>query len=177
MDVEQRYRELVAEVEADGVRLVGKDRVWHQRAIGVLLRVLTLGGQDVYVERYVTTIGNTIFLTPDWERRTVEDRWATLRHERVHVKQFRRWGVVLMGVAYLLLPLPMGLAWFRMRVERAAYEESVRCWYELGGRAATDAHRAHVIAQFTGPAYAWMWPFPSSIARWYDALVNRLACE
>ena len=93
------------------------------------------------------------------------------------MKQFRRWGVVLMGVAYLLLPLPMGLAWFRMRVERAAYEESVRCWYELGGRAATDAHRAHVIAQFTGPAYAWMWPFPSSIARWYDALVNRLACE
>lgn len=174
MNVEARYRALVAELESEGVRLETKDRVWHQRAIGFLLRLVTLGGQDVYVERYVTTIGRRIYLTPDWPSRSVEDRYATLRHERVHVEQFRRWGVVLMGFAYLLLPLPMGLAWFRMRWEREAYAETVRVWHELGGRAATDRLRAHVIAQFTGPSYAWMWPFPTVMSRWYDALVDRL---
>jgi hypothetical protein len=174
VDLEARYRSLVAELEAAGVRLITKDQVWHQRAIGALLRVFTLGGQDMYVERYVTTIRRSIYLTPDWEQRSVEDRYATLRHERVHLEQFRRWGVVLMGVAYLLLPLPVGLAWFRMRWEREAYEETVRTWFELGGRAATDRLRAHVIAQFTGPAYAWMWPFRGQLERWYDGLVGRL---
>jgi hypothetical protein len=171
VDVEARYQALVAELRREGVRLQTKDLVWHQRAIGALLRII---GQNVYVDRYVTTIGRSIYLTPDWDQRTVEDRYATLRHERVHLEQFRRWGVVLMGVAYLLLPLPVGLAWFRMRWEREAYEETVRTWYELGGRPATDRLRAHVIAQFTGPAYAWMWPFRGQLERWYDGLVGRL---
>jgi hypothetical protein len=172
VNVGERYRALVAELEADGVRLVTKDRVWHQKLIGALLGVI---GQNVYVERYVTTLGRTIYLTPDWERRTVEDRYATLRHERVHLEQFRRWGFLPMAIAYLLLPLPFGLAWCRMRLERAAYEESVRVWHELGGRAATDRMRDHVIRQFTSVAYGWMWPFPRSIARWYDGLVNALS--
>jgi hypothetical protein len=174
VDLRPRYDALVEELRRDGVRLITKDRVWHQRAIGALLRVLTFGGMSVYVERYVTTIGRSIYLTPDWEHRTVEDRWATLRHERVHLEQFRRWGRLPMAIAYLLLPLPIGLAWCRMRLEREAYAETVRAWFELGGRVATDRIRAHVLAQFSGPSYAWMWPFPSSIARWYDSLVDSL---
>jgi hypothetical protein len=174
VSVEARYRALWDELVADGVTLVTKDRVWHQRIIGLLLRVLTLGGQDVYVERYVTTIGRSIFLTPDWEERTFSDRYATLRHERVHLLQFRRYGLVPMALAYLLLPLPVGLAWVRARLEWEAYAETVRVWHELGGRDATDRIRAHVIAQFTGPSYAWMWPFPRTVAGWYDRLVDSL---
>jgi hypothetical protein len=61
-----------------------------------------------------------------------------------------------------------------MRLEREAYAETVRAHFELGGRAATDALRGHVIRQFTSGSYAWMWPFPTAIARWYDALVDSL---
>jgi len=172
--IEARYHELVEELERDGVRLRLKHEVWHQRAIDRLLRALTLGGQGHYLARYVTTIGRTIYLTPDWHARAVEDRWMTLRHERVHLDQFRRYGLVPMAIAYLLLPFPVGLAWCRMALERAAYAETVRCAFELGGRAATDRLRAHVIAQFTSGSYGWMWPFPRAVARWYDRLVDEL---
>lgn len=174
MDLEVAYRALVAELEADGVRLVEKHRVWHQRAIDRLLALVTLGGQRGYLTHYVTTIGRTIYVTPDWARRPAADRYATLRHERVHVAQFARFGLVPMAIAYLLLPLPVGLSWCRMRLEREAYAETVRVHHALGGRAATDRIRAHVVRQFTSGAYGWMWPFRRSIERWYDGLVAEL---
>jgi hypothetical protein len=167
MDLDERYRALTAELAALGVRLRRKDRVWHQRAIDWLWR----GG---YLHQYVTTIGRTIYVTPDWEARPVEDRYLTLRHERVHVEQFRRFGLVPMALAYLLLPLPVGLAWCRMALERQAYAETVRAAFALGGRAATDRLRTHVIHQYLSRTYGWMWPFPRAVARWYDALVAAL---
>ncbi len=172
MEIEALYQELLRELS--GVRLIEKDRVWHQRAIHYLLCIATFGAQRRYLDSYVTTIGESIYLTPDWERRPLRDRYATLRHEQVHVQQFRRWGLLPMAIAYLLLPLPMGLSWCRMRLEREAYAETVRAHFELGGRAATDALRAHVIEQFTSGSYGWMWPFPRAIARWYDDLVASL---
>lgn len=168
------YDDLVEELEAEGIEILRKDLVWHQRAIHHLLRVVTFGGQSHYLDSYVTTLGRFIYVTPDWDQRTHADRYATLRHERVHVEQFRRYGFLPMAIAYLLLPLPFGLAWCRMRLEREAYAESVRVAYELGGRLGTERIKAHVLRQFTSGAYGWMWPFPRALARWYDALVARL---
>lgn len=163
----------MASLPARGVRLVAKDGVWHQRLIHQLLRLVTLGAQSSYLDGYVTTLFHTIYLTPDWESRPVADRYATLRHELVHVQQFERWGVG-MAVAYLLLPLPLGLAWCRMRLERAAYEETLRVWHRMGGRAACERLRDHVIRQFTSGSYGWMWPFPRAVARWFDRFVDGL---
>jgi hypothetical protein len=168
VDLQADYARLAATV-----RIVRKDRVWHQRAIHQLLRVVTFGAQAAYLDRYVTTFWSTVYVTPDWEARAIEDRWATLRHELVHVRQFERWGV-LMAIAYLLLPLPIGLAWFRMRFEREAYEETLRAWHQLGGRAAVERLRGHVCGQFTSGAYGWMWPFPRAIERWFDRFVAAL---
>lgn len=174
MDLAAEYARLVEKLTGEGVRLVPKDRVWHQRAIHRLLQVLTLGAQSHYLDAYVTTIGNSIFLPPDFASRALVDRYATLRHEVVHLEQFRRWGLVPMAIAYLLLPFPVGLAWCRMRLERAAYEESIRVHHHLGGQAATERLREHVIRQFTSGSYGWMWPFPRAVARWYDNFVARL---
>jgi len=105
-----------------------------------------------------------------------DDRWATMRHEAVHMRQFRRWTRPGMALLYLLLPLPMGLAYFRMRFERAAYEETIRCGFELYGMAHVREHlREHILEQFTGPSYGWMWPFRRSLERWYDVQIARLA--
>ncbi len=172
MDLKSEYEALVARLERDGVRLVRKDRLWHQRAIDRLLRVLTWGGQSAYLDGYVTTIGRTIYVTADWDARALADRWATLRHEVVHLAQFRRWGRVPMALAYLFLPLPFGLAWCRMRVEREAYEETIRVHHELG--TLTESLREHVLSQFTSGSYGWMWPFPRAVARWYDNFVATL---
>jgi hypothetical protein len=155
------------------VKIVPKTRVWHQRAIARLLRLVTFGAQSAYLDRYVTTLWHHVYVPADWESRPIEERWATMRHELVHVRQFERWGL-LMAVGYLLIPLPLGLAWVRMRCERAAYEESIRAWHAIGGRAACEARRAHVIAQFTSGAYGWMWPFPRAVGRWFDGFVASL---
>src|SRR5205823_1232628 len=115
-----------AELEREGIRLRDKESSWHQHAADRLLWVLTLGAQSRYLDAYATTIGRTIWLPRNWAARPPAERAETLLHELVHVRQFRRFGLVPMAVAYLLLPLPMGLSWCRMRLEREAYEETVR---------------------------------------------------
>jgi hypothetical protein len=139
-----------------------------------VLALLSGGRNARYLSHVVTTIGRTVFVPSefgDWPR---AQRAAILRHELVHVAQFRRYGVLPMAVAYLLLPLPIGLAWCRMRLEREAYEESIRIAFADGGRAATDEMRADIVARFTGPDYLWMWPFRRALERWYDAFVATL---
>lgn len=174
MHTDEKMAELVKQLDELGVRIVGKRAVWHQRAAHWLLVALTFGGQRRYLDDYVTTIGRTIYVNDGWDQRSLEDRYATLRHELVHVRQFLRFGVVPMAIAYLLLPLPLGLAWCRMRLEREAYEESIRVVYELGGVGATARLRPHVVRQFVSGSYGWMWPFRASIERWYDDFVATL---
>ena len=174
MELAERHRRLLADLARDGVRLAPKAEVWHQHVLQRLLAIVTLGQQRRYLTDYVTTLGRTIYLPAGWDSRPLDDRYVTLCHELVHVRQFERWGLIPMAIAYLLLPLPFGLAWCRMRLEREAYAETIRVTHALGGRAATARLRACVLAQFTSAAYGWMWPFPRQVAAWYDGLVATL---
>jgi hypothetical protein len=176
-EAERLYAALVEELAQQGVRLVNKRSAWHQRVAGALLSLVTLGGQRDYLDGYVTTLGRTIYVTPGWALRDPVDRYATLRHEAVHVRQFARHGWVVMAIGYLLVPLPLGLAWVRMRLEREAYEEGLRALYLVAGRRAVEAERERVCRQFTGPAYGWMWPFPRAVERWFDRFVEGLVAS
>lgn len=172
-----RYDDLVAELQREfpRFRVIAKRDSRLQRAIHRALVILTFGGMRGYLDDYVTTIGARVYVCSDWESRADGDRWATMRHEAVHLRQFRRWTVPGMALLYLLVPLPAGLAYFRMRFERAAYEETIRCNAELYGVGYVRGElREHVLAQFTGPSYGWMWPFRRSLERWYDAQVAAL---
>ena len=183
MDHEARYQALVRELreEFPRLRLLKKRDSASQRAIHVGLMIVTFGGMRGYLEDYQTTIGRTIYLTDDWDERDPRDRYCTLRHEAVHLRQFRRYTLPGMALLYVLLPLPLGLAWFRARFEREAYEESIRACAEVWGpdAPAQERYRAHVIEQFVGPAYGWMWPFRGTLERWYDRVLESLSerCE
>jgi hypothetical protein len=161
----------------EGVRIVKKADSRLQRAIDVALRVLSLGRFDGYLTRYVTTIGHTIYVPDGWEAWPAEARDDVLRHERVHVRQFERYGLVPMALAYLLLPLPFGLAFCRAALEKEAYEETLRCAFERGGRPAAEALRDEIVRRFVGPDYLWMWPFPSAVGRWVDDAIGRMERE
>ena len=178
MSSEDRYRLLVEEIAAEfpGFAILDKRASLLQRSIDVVLRCITFGGQSGYLTRYVTTIGQRVYVPGDWLTRDPDDRWLTLRHERVHLRQFRRWTLPLMGLAYLLFPLPLGLAWARMVWEREAYEETIRAAAGLYGTAhvCNAAFRGWIVEQFTGPAYGWMWPFRSAVERWYDGVLASL---
>jgi hypothetical protein len=166
-EIEERMRAL-------GVRIVDKQASRLQRLIAGTLKLISFGRMDRYLGGFVTTIGRTIYVPPDWASWPADSRVDVLRHELVHVAQFERYGLVPMAIAYLLLPLPVGLAWCRMRLEREAYEESMRAAFERGGKEAVLAMRAGILSRFTGPDYLWMWPFPGGLHRWFDRTLGQL---
>lgn len=173
-----RYDALVEALRAEfpRFRIVRKDRSPLHRAIHHALRVLTLGRMTSYLDAFQTTIGRTVYVTSDWDDWDPDRRYVTLRHEAVHLRQFRTYSLPGMAVLYVLLPLPMGLAWFRAYFEKAAYAESIRAAAEVWGPAypRRAEFRGHVIAQFTGASYGWMWPFRDGLERWYDRVLASL---
>jgi hypothetical protein len=173
-----RYDALVTSLRAEipGFRVVSKAESPLHHAIHKALVVLTFGQMRDYLDGYQTTIGRTVYVTADWATRPADERYVTLRHEAVHLRQFRAWTLPGMALLYLLVPLPLGLAYFRMRFERAAYEESIRAAAEVWGAAypARPGYRSRILEQFTGPSYGWMWPFRRSLERWYDRVLRSL---
>jgi hypothetical protein len=173
-----RYDELCADLarEVPGFRVVRKDASRRHRAIDVGLKIVTFGGMKRYLDGYQTTIGRTVYVTADWDTRSDDARYVTMRHEAVHLRQFRKYTLPGMALLYVLLPLPMGAAYFRMRFERAAYEETIRAAAEVWGLdyASGPELRERVIGAFVGPAYGWMWPFRRPLERWYDRVLAEL---
>jgi hypothetical protein len=173
-----RYDALVEALRAEipGVRIVRKDRSPLHRAIHVVLIGVTLGRMRSYLDSFQTTIGKTVYVTSDWDDWTADERYVTLRHEAIHLRQFRKYTLPVMAVLYVLLPLPLGLAYFRARFEQEAYAETIRAAAEIHGLEYVrgSEHREYVIGQFLGPSYGWMWPFRDSLNRWYDRILATL---
>lgn len=143
------------------------------------LRVLTLGGQREFLTGYYTVIGNTLYVPDSWDTLDPIGRAILLRHERVHLRQRRRYGSLGMALIYLIPFFPIGLAYGRARLEWEAYRETLRATAELQGLslARSPALRAQIVGRFVGPAYAWMWPFRRVVERWYDSALAELAEE
>jgi len=172
---QSRYDALVdaLRVEFPRFRIVEKRDSAMHRAIHVALVAITFGRMRSYLESYQTTIGSTVYVTSDWLERDADERYVVLRHEAVHLRQFRRWTLPGMAILYLMVPLPLGLAWCRARFEQEAYAESIRVAAELWGKDHVRAgrFRAHIIAQFVGASYGWMWPFRRALEGWYDRIL------
>ena len=62
-----------------------------------------------------------------------------------------------------------------MKLERQAYEESMRARFELAGLAGLNAMREQILSRFSTAAYAWMWPFAEDNARWFDLNARLIA--
>lgn len=152
------------------ISIVKKSAYWHQRAAGMALFIITFGGQRTYMSEYVTTLGHTIYVPDDFDTWDPAEIIEKLRHEAVHVTQFERYGWLGMVLLYGILPLPLGLAWFRARMEWEAYDETFWAVAEIEGieAARSPELRARIVRRFTGPDYGWMWPFPRMVERWID---------
>jgi len=169
---------MLAELRAEfpRFRIVPKSGNLLSRAIDIALRALTLGRQCHYMTRYHTVLGQTLYVPALWNQLSGVDQVVLLRHERVHLRQLRRLGPVLMTLGYLLPFFPLGLAWCRARLEWEAYTETLRATADLKGpEAARDpALRAHIVRRFVGPDYGWMWPFSKQVHRWYDDALTQI---
>jgi hypothetical protein len=159
--------------------LIDKRDSRFSRLLDVLVTIVTFGRQREFSTRYVTTIGRTIYFPAGWAQRSADDRYIVLRHEAVHLRQFRSYGLLGMSALYLLPVLPLGLAWGRARLEWAGYRETLRATAEVYGVVAAQDERlrAHIVRQFTSGAYGWMWPFPRQIERWIDDAIEEIRLE
>lgn len=155
-------------------RIVPKRGDLLSRLIDVALKVLTLGGMREYMTHYHTVIFDTLYVPEGWEETGPLRKMVTLRHERVHLRQRRRYGDCGMVLRYAFPILPMGLALGRARIEWEAYAETIRATAELFGEesARSPALRAHIVRQFTSASYGWMWPFPRTVNQWYDSTLE-----
>lgn len=164
--------QILAEIrrEFPTFELVRKRQSLLARAIDIALRIVTLNAQREFLTRYHTVLFGKLYLPDAWDTTPDVARLVTLCHERVHLRQRRRYGDFLMTFLYLVPFFPLGLAYGRARMEWEAYTETLRATAQYAGieAARSPALREYVVRQFVSGAYGWMWPFPKTVARWYD---------
>jgi hypothetical protein len=160
-------------------QLVYKRSSFVSHVLHVALVVVTLGGQRQFLGGYYTVLGDTLYVPDSWDQLGDADRVILLRHERVHLRQRRRYSSPGMTLLYLLPFFPLGLAYGRARIEWEAYTETLRATAELLGlEAARDPRlRERIVSRFTGPDYGWMWPFRAQVERWYATALEQIAAE
>lgn len=174
------YEDLKSEIQKEfrDFKVVSKEDSRLMRCIATFLWLITFGLSREFMSGYVTTIGFKVYVPASWRSLSDVNRCITLRHERVHMRQRRKYGMLLYSFMYLVFPLPGGLAWFRTKFEMEAYEETIRATIELYPNGAQvvlkQCARENMIQNFIGPMYFWMWPFRNRIERWYDEAVARI---
>lgn len=170
--------DFIAEIQREfpRFRIVYKRASPISRVLDVVIKVLTFGGQREFMTRYHTVLWDTLYVPALWDETSDLSRVITLRHERIHLRQRRRYGDFLMTFLYVLPFFPLGFAYGRARIEWEAYVETMRATAEYRGLPAARSAdlRRHILRQFTSPAYGWMWPFPGMLNRWYDAALVQI---
>jgi hypothetical protein len=163
VDHKAEYEEISRSIDP-AVRLVTKD-AWPWKVLAALVMVFTFGGISYrkFLEGYATTIGPI----QGYPRKALYLSRSLLIHEARHTRQarwFGLWshpwvGLPLFAVFYLLLPLPLGLAWFRFRFELDAHVASWR--WMLANGAPEDSvmlHADYAAKRVCGGNYGWSWP-------------------
>jgi hypothetical protein len=155
-------------------RLTKKSDSKLMSIINIVLKIITFGKMKTFITRYVTTIGTTVYTPLNWDEKSDITKAIILRHERVHMRQSRRYSMIVFRFLYLFV-LPTVFAFFRTKFEKEAYEESMRAIVQLRGPDVLDDNaRERFIRYFTSADYFWMWPFRHTMEKWYDESKDRI---
>lgn len=152
-----------------------KDQSVLMKAIDVILRVITFNQMKGFQTEFITTMGCVVYVGTCWDTMSDAGRMVSLRHERVHMRQRKRYGWFLFSLMYLWLPMPCLFAYFRAKFEKEAYEETIFATVELYEEGSTIVRSENfknlILDTFTTAQYFWMWPFRKGLERWYAAAV------
>ena len=163
------FNALTQQVSAEFPRfkIINKADSWFMKLLGHVM-------VSSFMSSYVTTIWDTVYVPIGWDSYDDDLKCTLLRHERVHMRQARRLTFPLFAFLYLLAFFPVGLAYCRARFELEAYTESLAADKDFGDDYTSPEKRAWLASQFTGPAYAYMWPFSGVVNRWIDEAIANL---
>lgn len=172
-DAKELFEQLEQEAVAEyGIRIRTKrDNLWLWKAIHYILLVLSFGQMKTFLTEFVTTLGRDIYWPLGWSRQHIsKEDYITLRHELKHVHRFRQLGlgcytlgIIVFGLLYLFVPLPVLFAWFRYYFEREAYLESYRAAKEVG----LQPNIMMFVDLLSGPKYLWTWVIRSQVKKWF----------
>jgi hypothetical protein len=157
-------------------KIVPKSSSKLMRAISNFLKFVTFGKANKFMTSFITTIGTTMYVPDNWDQHSEFSRYEIVSHELIHMRQARRYGMILFSLLYIFLPLPLGFAWFRTRFEMEAYEESLRIIRERKGIAGLQdpTLKPWLMNIFCGPDYGWMMAYRPYVSDWFDRTVNVL---
>jgi len=168
------YNQIIAEIKREFPKfeIIVKTDSALMKTLNVIIKYSTFGKVKDFMTRYATTFGYIVYVPSEWKNL---DRIEVLCHERVHMRQMRRYGRLWFMFTYLFL-LPTVFAYFRKRYEQEAYEGSMSHAVLHGGIKMVEDkdYRENVIKSFTSASYFWTWPFRESIEIWYDTVVENL---
>ena len=115
MAIKEDYEALLVEIKKEfpDFDIIKKTDSKLMKLIDVCLKVITFGQMKTFMTNFITTLGVKVYVTEKWESSRLVDKVEVLRHERIHMRQGKKYGRFLFSFLYLLFPLPVGLAYFR----------------------------------------------------------------
>ena len=171
------YEKLLSEIKSEfpQFEIVKKQESKLMKSISLLLKIVSFGKMKTFMESFITTLGEKVYVPTAWDTYSTATKAITLRHERVHMRQAKRTGRIAFSLLYLLVPFPVVFAYFRMKFEKEGYEESLRAYNEYyGPRFFTQGLKDSIVSHFTTSEYIWMWPWKADVERWYDETINKI---
>lgn len=179
--VETTYLRVVEETSAEfpKFKIVPKSESGFMKLLNVLLLIITFGTQKDFMTSFTTTIGSRMWVPSKWSSRSPLAKAAVLRHERVHLRQQKRYGMLRYALMYLFWPVPFVWASGRTKLEMEAYEESLVAYNEYFGYEyiSNGKLKEAIVDHFTSGEYGWMCVNRRKVERWFDGVVVRLACK
>lgn len=172
----EEYEKILFDVKSEfsSFEILPKNKSVLMKVIDAALRIITFGQMKNFMTRFITVIGNKVYVPDSWEDNTLTSKAEIIRHERVHMRQSKKYGRFLFSFLYLVVPFPIGIAYFRKKFEQEAYEESLKALYEYHGeKIFTPRLKEGMLAHFTTAQYFWMWPWRKDLEKWYEAAVEK----
>jgi len=123
-----------------------------------------------HLDTYTQTIGFAIYCSSRWSQFSPRKKLSTLRHERKHLEQFRKYTFFGMFFLYIFVFFPIGLAWFRAKFEREGYAENCCSRVDYYGSDQDDKDYAWEMYKraFLGWGYFKMWPYERQVRKWFE---------
>ena len=144
--------------EFPSFEIINKKNSFMCKAINVFLQIITFGQMKTFMTNFITTIGSKIYVPDGWDNNSDFSKYIVLYHERVHMKQKKKYTMPLFTFLYLLFPLPVGLAWFRLKFELEAYAAALEeMYFKLGYKYGYDEEIDAIIKHMTSSEYFWTW--------------------